>query len=122
MSVQTIVQPIEVQKRALPRPGHPDIAKSLGKIAGIYQSCGNYDKALELLNTSLEMLQKALPPGHTQIATTIDSIARVTDQIRFKKLERGTWMNGWIIVPSAAVIFVVIAIILVTTMRQKSSR
>ncbi len=76
------LEAISLQKRILSDrernlgPDHPDVAKSLGKLAVLYIVLKQYSKAEPLCERKLEILDKALGPDHPDVAMSLDSLAR----------------------------------------------
>jgi len=62
--------------KSLP-PNHPDLAKSYNNIGLVYNSKGEYDKALEFYQKSLEINLISLPPNHPDLATSYNNIGLV---------------------------------------------
>jgi tetratricopeptide (TPR) repeat protein len=56
-------QALQISRKAL-GPEHPDTARSLGKLAALYESMGAYDKAEPLYQQAIQILKKALGPEH----------------------------------------------------------
>ena len=56
---------------------HPNIATSYDNIGAVYASKGEFDKALEFLQKSLEGKLISLPPNHPNIATSFNNIGLV---------------------------------------------
>ncbi|MCP2728907.1 tetratricopeptide repeat protein, partial [Limnofasciculus baicalensis] len=54
---------------------HPDIARSLNSLAGLYESQGRYAEAEPLFRQALAMLQEILPAKHPDIATSLNNLA-----------------------------------------------
>ena len=62
--------------KSLP-PNHPDLATSYGNIGQVYSKMGEYSKALEYYEKSMEIQRKSLPPNHPDLATSYNNIGQV---------------------------------------------
>lgn len=56
-------------------PEHPSVATTLNNLALLYESMGEYEKALPLYNRALETREKVLGPEHPDVATTLNNLA-----------------------------------------------
>ncbi len=65
---------LELDEKAL-GPEHPDIAVSLGNLAGIYKASGAFEKALPLFQRALKIREKALGPDDPATATSLNNLA-----------------------------------------------
>ena len=62
-------------------PEHPDVATTLNNLAGLYESMGDYEKALPLYQRALEISEKVLGPQHPAVATTLNNLAGLYDSM-----------------------------------------
>mmetsp|Transcript_19460 Transcript_19460/g.30459 ORF Transcript_19460/g.30459 Transcript_19460/m.30459 type:complete len:143 (-) Transcript_19460:265-693(-) len=62
---------------------HPDVAKSLGKIAMYHREKGEHSCALELELRVVQILEKVFGPGHLDVAASRLSVAQT-----YKELNR----------------------------------
>jgi tetratricopeptide (TPR) repeat protein len=60
--LEEILQIIEAEPEL--GPEHPDVATTLNNLAGLYESMGDYEKALPLYQRALEIYEKSLGPKH----------------------------------------------------------
>jgi signal transduction histidine kinase len=58
-------------------PAHPDYATSLGNLAGLYYSKGEYDRALPLYERALAIREQVLGPAHPDYATSLHNLAEL---------------------------------------------
>jgi tetratricopeptide (TPR) repeat protein len=56
-------------------PKHPDIAIILDNLAGLYESLGDYEKALLLCQRALEINEQVLGLKHSDVAITLNNLA-----------------------------------------------
>ena len=56
-------------------PEHPSVATTLNNLAALYESMGEYEKALPLYKRALEISEKVLGPEHPSVATTLNNLA-----------------------------------------------
>jgi CHAT domain-containing protein len=56
-------------------PDHPDTAKGLNNLAGLYDSMGDYSKAEPLYQRALTIREKALGPDHPSTANSLNNLA-----------------------------------------------
>jgi tetratricopeptide (TPR) repeat protein len=56
-------------------PEHPNAAKSLNNLAGLYYNQGQYAKAEPLYQRTLAIGEKALGPEHPDVATRLNNLA-----------------------------------------------
>lgn len=76
---------LEKRCRYLPE-GHPDIAKTLLKIAHMYQKQKKYDEAEKRQQKALEICNKHLPKGSPEIAQILNDLAILyTEQKQYAK-------------------------------------
>jgi len=66
-------------------PDHPDVARSLNNLAGLYDAQGDYAKAEPLFKRSLAISEKALGPDHPDVATSLENLAAL-----YRKTNRGS--------------------------------
>ncbi len=62
-------------------PQHPDVAATLNNLAGLYESMGEYDKALPLYNKALDIYEMVLGSEHSNVATTLNDLALLCRQM-----------------------------------------
>ncbi|AKB26875.1 hypothetical protein MSSIT_0156 [Methanosarcina siciliae T4/M] len=62
-------------------PEHLDIAITLDNLAGLYESLGDYEKALLLCQRALEIYGKVLGPEHTDVAINLNNLALLYSHI-----------------------------------------
>ena len=75
--ILTHFKTLDEQHRSLPST-HPDIAKSLNSIAGVYYRLGKYGASLKYFQDSLEMYREIWPrENHPDIAATLSNIGLV---------------------------------------------
>ena len=60
---------------------HPDVATSYNSIGGIYDSQGDYPKALEYYSKALDIREKTLGAEHPNVATSYNNIGNVYDSL-----------------------------------------
>ena len=65
---------LAIREKAL-GPDHPDVAKSLNNLAGLYREQGRYADAEPLFKRSLAIYEKALGPDHPDVATSLNNLA-----------------------------------------------
>ena len=58
---------LEIRQQSLPS-NHPDLASSYNNIGIVYDSMGEYSKALSSYEKALEIRQQSLPPNHPDLA------------------------------------------------------
>ncbi|HWQ70499.1 MAG TPA: tetratricopeptide repeat protein, partial [Patescibacteria group bacterium] len=56
-------------------PTHPDLAKGLNGLAGLYFSDGRYARAEPLFQRALAIQEKTLGPKHPEVAATLERYA-----------------------------------------------
>ena len=54
-------------------PEHPDVARSLNNLGALYKVLGQYGKAKPLYERALQILKKALPSDHPNLAQLMES-------------------------------------------------
>ncbi len=59
----SISAPLHIKERAM-GVDHPDLAKSLNKLAGIYRAQGKYEQAVALLKRALAIRERSMGPYH----------------------------------------------------------
>lgn len=64
---------LAIREQAL-GPDHPDVAESLGILAVLYRSLGEYAKAEPLLRRALAMTEKRQGPEHSDVARPLNSL------------------------------------------------
>jgi CHAT domain-containing protein len=65
-------------------PDHPDVARDLNNLAGVYNSQGRYAEAEPLDRRALAIREKALGPNHPDVAISLSNLAAAfADQGRF---------------------------------------
>ncbi|CAF1397094.1 unnamed protein product [Rotaria sordida] len=67
---------LSTSRNPLP-PNHPDLAASYNNIGSVYNSMGEYSKALSSYERSLEITKIALPPNHPDLAASYNNIGLV---------------------------------------------
>jgi len=72
---------LEIYQRTLP-PNHPDLAVCYNNTGFLYETMGEYSKALSFYEKSLEILQKTLSPIQPLLATSYYNIAHVYYNMR----------------------------------------
>ena len=70
-SLPLYVRALSISEKAL-GPGHPDTAKPLGDLAGLYQTMGCHADALPLFERALSIREKALGPEHPCSLASLD--------------------------------------------------
>lgn len=58
-------------------PEHPSVATILNNLAGLYESMGDYEKALQLYQMALDIREKMLGSQHPDVATTLNNFAEL---------------------------------------------
>ncbi|ODS33390.1 MAG: hypothetical protein SCARUB_01499 [Candidatus Scalindua rubra] len=58
-------------------PDHPDVARSLNRLARLYESRRKYDEAQPLYNRALAIREKALGSDHPDVAEPLENLARL---------------------------------------------
>ena len=56
-------------------PEHPDVAKSLHNLAGLYKAQGRYAEAESLYKRALAIFEHALGPEHPHVAASLENYA-----------------------------------------------
>jgi CHAT domain-containing protein len=56
-------------------PGHPDVARSLNNLAGLYEHQQRHAEAEPLYRRALSIRERALGPGHPDVATSTSNLA-----------------------------------------------
>jgi len=69
-----VEQTLALREKAL-GPRHPDVAKSLNNLAGLYQAQGAYTKAEALFVRALDIREKVLGPMHPDVADSLNNLA-----------------------------------------------
>ncbi|CAF1145136.1 unnamed protein product [Rotaria sordida] len=72
----TVYRGQEIDLQFLP-PNHPYLAGTYGNIGQVHDKIGDYSKAFELHQKSLEIRQESLPPNHPSLAKTYYNIGEV---------------------------------------------
>ena len=62
-------------------PEHPDVARSLNNLAGLYRAQGKYAEAEPLYRRALAIDEKALGPEHPDVARTLGNYADLLREI-----------------------------------------
>ena len=78
---------LDIREKVL-GPDHPDTARSLNNLAGVYVSQGRYKEAEPLYRRALEIHEKALGPNHPDTARSLNNLASLYDgQGQYKEAE-----------------------------------
>jgi len=58
-------------------PSHPDVARTLDKLASVYEYQGKYAEASGLYERALAIMEKSLGPSHPEFAASLNNLANI---------------------------------------------